>query len=111
MNRVLEGQTIEYIAKIMSLELGYAKMRASAVKDGRAYKLKDALIEPPSVQGLLNGRTPTQLAMYILGERMQRGGATGFILDGRPAGARDVVRAANASLKDQGKLTIPYPGL
>ena len=53
---------------------------------------------------------PLQTALDLLPSRaVHREGA--FSLDGRPVGAREIIRAANRLLRMRGKTRIPYPGL
>jgi len=55
---------------------------------------------------------PAAKAVAILGERVvMNKRQTSFKLDWRPAGLREIVRAANVALKNEGKDLIAYPGV
>ncbi|MDP0500858.1 MAG: hypothetical protein Q7P63_12245 [Verrucomicrobiota bacterium JB022] len=55
---------------------------------------------------------PVRRAVNILGNRVQMDvSERHFRLDGRPAGARDIVRLANRFLSESGLETIKYPGV
>jgi hypothetical protein len=66
----------------------------------------------PSPDDIAQGVKPDPLtvALLVLGDRVRRDRALGFKLDGRIAGIKQLVIAANRILEGRGERLIPYPG-
>ena len=54
---------------------------------------------------------PLQMAIHVLGERISWDKETDLFMDGRPAGARQIITAALPILKAKGEHKITYPGV
>lgn len=110
---LLAGEPVERLARKFRIELWYARQRATAVfarqERGDVTRAPIELQDP--IEALPDGLTPTEYARQILGPRVVALPCGHFRLGDMPAGPRDIVRAANAVLRERGRPEIRYPGL
>jgi hypothetical protein len=110
---LLSGEPVERLARKFRIELWYARQRASSVlaRQQRGDILRLPIPDNDPAEALPDGLTPTEYARQILGGRVVVLPGGHFRLGDVPAGPREIVRAANAVLRERGRPEIRYPGL
>jgi hypothetical protein len=108
--RLLSGEDILTLSRAFDIEPWYAQRRAKRVleRSSRDREISPFLNIACDAEEEL---TPLQYACRLLGARVRPLRSGYYVLDGQPAGPREVARAANRLLRDRGQAEIPYPGL
>lgn len=107
--RLLSGEDIQTLSRAFGIEPWYAQRRAKRVLErSRDREISPFLNIAAEAEEEL---TPLQYACRLLGVRVRPLRSGYYVLDGRPAGPKEVARAANRLLRERGQSEIPYPGL
>jgi len=84
--------------------------RLEAYAERKTQEALEAMLKEPPEEDRLS--PPVAKAIDLLGERVSvNARQTRFKLDGRPAGLKEIMRAANTLLKVSGMMPIAYPGV